>query len=932
MPGSRVCFYGLDALHEGRPIILVEGELDVATLLQEADTLVAPLGTGGTAGVRHPEWVTRLQRQAAPVLVAFDHDAGQGDAAARYWLEALGARAWRWRPIGKDVNEMLQQGQDLRAWVETGVRLAQTACLHQREEARPAPGEEKQAGTRVAEEPNPEARLTPDSPAGALQPGLRSGAPTEPTERKPAMEAIPTPEPERCHCCRAEAEWSDPYDRPCCGAHVLPWDLTPLVEQGVFTRLEAAGSWEPLVRFVLEASCAGTGTYSEEETERNAFVALQLYELQLQIQAGASLGIDCETTGLSPRRDRLITVTFGQPGRIFLLDLRPFWTWPDPEQARWKREIQTLFVLLAQAAAPQHPLTWVGHNLKFDLQFLAEQLGVLLIPRGTSNTTVRPHDTMLVEQVLQNGRASGSVSLEAVASRYGLAVSKAERPWFVGLDQRPAWREPLPEDQQRYLVQDVLLPLEIMARQLPQIRQERVERVVELEMEALPAVAEMERHGVCIDQESWQACSRAVQEELARQEVELTRSLGEVWSRWQASQPPRIPVANPARVYQPALEALVPPSAPAPARADAFSLHSLEQVRVVLSVICGTPIEATREEALAPYADRPDVRHYLAWKKLQHFHTTFGEEFLRYVEADGRIHADFRQLGARSGRLICQRPNLQQLPRRPLLGTVVGEGDLRRCIVAPPGAKLVTADLSNIELRILAEVSQDAQLLAAFAAGKDVHSETARLVFGLPEGTDPRQERWGQSCLSLREIAKTINFGLIYGMGPASLAQRIGVSLEEARQLMRRFAAQYPRLDAWVRQASRQALRQGVSRSLGGRPRWFPEQERRTANRAALERAARNHPIQGTNADILKRALALLWQRLPPGVVVVLAVHDEIVLECPEDRVEEASQVLRETLRAACKDFLKTVEVPEPEVVVAPWWSKEGHPQGKETQ
>ncbi|WP_069804501.1 DNA polymerase [Thermogemmatispora onikobensis] len=918
LPGSRPCLYRLDRLQAGQPVVLVEGEIDVATLEQEVGELVVCVGTGGAAGARSPTWVERLH-QAACVLVAFDQDPqGQGAIAARYWLEALGARAWLWQPISKDVNEMLQAGQDLRAWVQAGLVLAQAAtALPAASELQPSEQEPEQDHlTRATRAPE-------DMPALAAD-EERSGSPVD-------SMPPPLPEEEGCQCCGKPAHWVDPDDRPCCEEHVLPWDLTPLVSRGLFERLRsAAWTWEHLVRAVAPSAAPegadGHGQpatslpeqeSSAEDAEQLEYTALLLYELVLRIRSGSAwVGLDCETTGLSPRRDRLITVTFGQPGLVFLLDLRLFWTIPAEEQARWKREIQALFALLGQAAAEaQTVLTWVGHHLKFDWQFLAQQLGVFLVPPGPSVST-RLYDTMLVEQVLRNGDDC-SWSLEATAQRYGVAVSKVERPWFVGLDHRMAWQESLPEPQLRYLVQDVLVPLAIAAQQQERIRRVGVERIVQLEHDALPIVAEMERHGVLIDQVSWQRLARRQQERLERIEADLTATLGTIWAEWKERQ-------EPLRQLH-----LLEGSAASPA-AVRFSLHILQQVREALEVVCGAPLSGLSEEALAPFADRAEVQAYLEWRKLQHWCTTFGESFLRYVEEDGRIHADFRQVGARSGRIICQTPNLQQIPRRSVgepgdagpeeEDEILVAGALRRCFVAPPGAKLLTVDLANIELRILAECAHDERMLTAFAAGKDLHSETARLVFGLPEEADPRRERWGM--LSMREVAKAVNFGLLYGMGPASLARRIGVSLEEARLLMERFFAAYPRVSSWLQRASRQALRRGEARTLGGRVRWFKRQQAGAEPPGLLERAARNHPIQGTNADILKQALALLWQRLPVEVHVVLVVHDELVLECPNERVEEAICMLQQSLMDACREWLPTVALPEPEVCCAPWWRK----------
>jgi len=175
----------------------------------------------------------------------------------------------------------------------------------------------------------------------------------------------------------------------------------------------------------------------------------------------------------------------------------------------------------------------------------------------------------------------------------------------------------------------------------------------------------------------------------------------------------------------------------------------------------------------------------------------------------------------------------------------------------------------------------------------------------------------------VRDIAKTINFGLVYGMGVQGLATRIGVSLDEARDLVHAYFTTYGEVDKWLRHTTQQAIKSGYATTLAGRRRFFTFTSTDKAQRATIERSARNHPIQGTNADILKRALALLYTDLPKRVHLLLCVHDEIVLECPEDLLADAERVLKDAMVRACRDFLKLVAIPEPEVVVGKSWIKQ---------
>jgi DNA polymerase-1 len=334
----------------------------------------------------------------------------------------------------------------------------------------------------------------------------------------------------------------------------------------------------------------------------------------------------------------------------------------------------------------------------------------------------------------------------------------------------------------------------------------------------------------------------------------------------------------------------------------------------------GIRVISTRESSLEPYAAQsPLIAKLLQWKKLQKFNSSFGENILAVIGPDGRLRGDFAQIGAASGRIICSKPNLQQIPSHEKNE----DENIRRCFIAPEGYRLLKADLSNIELRILAEVAQDSELLRLFAEGADLHSETAKLMFNLPPETDTRKYLY-KGKAPARDIAKTINYGLAYGMGAQGLAARVGVSEDVARELMNTYFSTYAGVARWLRTTAKQALQQGYAVTLAGRRRPFvvsPFADR--ALRGAMERSAKNHPIQGLNADIIKRALALLYERLPDAAHIVLAVHDEVVVECPEHTIETVEQTLKDAMVHACRDFLHVVHIPEPDVIVASYWKKD---------
>jgi DNA polymerase-1 len=353
---------------------------------------------------------------------------------------------------------------------------------------------------------------------------------------------------------------------------------------------------------------------------------------------------------------------------------------------------------------------------------------------------------------------------------------------------------------------------------------------------------------------------------------------------------------------------------PAPPKAG-INLASSAQLQAALAA-AGIQISSTREAELERYVQAHSIiAELIEWRKLEKFRSAFGENILAKVEADGRLRTEYAQIGAVSGRIICSHPNFQQIPAKE---TNEEEG-LRSCFVAPEGSLILKADLSNIELRILAEVAHDPVMLRLFAEGRDLHAETAKMMFDLPPETDTKKHLY-KGGISARAVAKTINFGLAYGMGAQGLANRIGCSVEDARELVKAYFATYAGIATWLRQAGQQAKKHGYAVTLAGRRRWFDFDLDEYGN---MERSAKNHPIQGTNADILKCALALLYEALPEGASLILAVHDELVIECREELAGEVEALMKGMMVRACRQFLKEVHIPSPDVVIATYWKKE---------
>ena len=297
----------------------------------------------------------------------------------------------------------------------------------------------------------------------------------------------------------------------------------------------------------------------------------------------------------------------------------------------------------------------------------------------------------------------------------------------------------------------------------------------------------------------------------------------------------------------------------------------------------GWSTDAETLESLREYPLVEDVLQYRAYQKLN---STYVEGLLKVIGEDGRIHSTFNQTEARTGRLSSDNPNLQNIPIRTELGS-----QLRAYFVAKPGCVLVDADYSQIELRILAHITGDEHMQQAFLNGEDIHRSTAAKIYGIPQSeVTPR----------LRSSAKAINFGIMYGKGAYSLSKDIGVTVKEADAFLKNYLAAFPSVSGYMDKTIADAKANGYVSTLFGRRRTLPELASTNFNvRASGERMARNTPIQGTAADVIKLAMVRVWKRLRDEKMasrLILTVHDELIVEAPEVEAEQAARILREEM------------------------------------
>jgi DNA polymerase I len=500
-----------------------------------------------------------------------------------------------------------------------------------------------------------------------------------------------------------------------------------------------------------------------------------------------------------------------------------------------------LFPILTEA-------TVIAHNALFDLGFLST-LG--FVPGKVA-------DTMILSQLLYAGAkveplkwGQTSHSLDSVAQReLRLELDKTH--------QNSDWSGTLTPEMVEYAAKDVEVLLPLYEALKAKIGEAGLTHVAEIEHRALPAVVWMSSAGVPIDAEGWREHARKAEADAAQLKDEL--------------------------------EAL----APEHPDGKEWNFGSHQQVRKAARLL-GVDLPDTKDETLALYANEhmfiSALRDYRKAAKLA---STYGAGWLESgYYRDGLIYASWRQLRAATGRMACDHPNLQNIPR---------SGPIRSYIRAPEGRVFVIADYSQIELRIAAKISGDQEMLSAYAEGRDLHTLTAQSLTGREEITKDD-----------RKLAKAVNFGLLYGMGAKGLrvyalkSYGVDMSLDEAALYRRRYFETYPGLKRWHDNERRAWLRSGTeTRTLTGRRRKDVE---RLTDRL-------NAPVQGTGADGLKLALSLLWERRDecPGAVPIIVCHDEVVVECNADKAEEAKEA-KEWLDQAMNDGMDAVvNVTEPHI------------------
>jgi len=554
---------------------------------------------------------------------------------------------------------------------------------------------------------------------------------------------------------------------------------------------------------------------------------------------------DTETDGLDTLTANLIGLSFAiAPGEAAYLPVAHDYLDAPPQLDR-AYVLEALKPLLEDDKALK-----VGQNLKFDMSLLA-RYGIEM--RGIA------YDTMLESYVLDS--VGGRHDMDSLADRY-LSHKTITFEEIAGKGKNQlTFNQIALEQAALYAAEDADVTLQLHLAMWPQLKQSAELLTVfnEIEMPLLPVLSHIERTGVLIDP----AILSAHSQELAKRLAELEAQAHEL-----AEEP-----FNLASTKQ--LQAI---------------LYEKQKLPVLKKTPGGAP--STNEEVLAELAlDYPLPKVILEYRGLAKLKTTYTDKLpLMINPVSGRVHTSYHQAVTATGRLSSSDPNLQNIPVRNEEGRRI-----RQAFIAPEGYRIVAADYSQIELRIMAHLSQDEGLLKAFAEGKDIHRATASEVFGVPLDKVTGEQR---------RSAKAINFGLIYGMSAFGLARQLGIPRGEAQRYMDLYFERYPGVLDYMERTRQQASEQGYVSTLDGRRLYLPDVRSSNAmRRKAAERAAINAPMQGTAADIIKRAMievdAWLQGQEKPLVRAIMQVHDELVFEVHESVIEEASQRIRQLMEGS---------------------------------
>lgn len=576
------------------------------------------------------------------------------------------------------------------------------------------------------------------------------------------------------------------------------------------------------------------------------------------LQSQTAIGLDTETTELDPYTSRLRLIQLAAPEGVFIIDVDAFGSGTNGYLAKHEA-----FAPLKRLLEAPRPIK-IAHNAKFDAKFIKHNFGAEL--GGL-------FDTLLASQLTGAGDIEERHGLEIVASRLlNQSIDKSER--------LSNWNFELSEAQLEYAARDAAILLPLREKLIDRLKAESLIKCAQLEFECVMPVVDIELAGFYMHKDRWLEQLSIVEQKREQLAEQLQEVLAEE--------------SNQGSLFG------------GPQRDD-INLDSQQQVTQALERL-GIPVpDSTRNWKLQPLAARyPVIGTLLEYRTVQKALTSYGQNMIELINpVTGRLHADFRQIGAPTGRFSCTNPNIQQVPHA---------AEYRRCFSGyPAGRKLVIADYSQIELRILAEFSGDRGFIEAFNSGADLHRVTAAQVFNVAPDQVSKEQR---------DFAKRLNFGVVYGIGAQRFSMMTGLSVPEAENVLRKYFSTYRDLDNYLREAASRAVTERQARTGSGRLVRFRFDEQDRQQVSMTQRNGKNTPIQGTSADILKRALRLLRDELrDTNAQIVNIIHDEIVVEADANQADEVAEKVERAMCSAGEEYLQTVPV-KVETEIADEWLK----------
>jgi DNA polymerase-1 len=596
-----------------------------------------------------------------------------------------------------------------------------------------------------------------------------------------------------------------------------------------------------------------TGEGPKMRPRRTLLDEAELAELLAKVQGAPLVGLGALRIGEEPMTARLVGLAFAFGEEAVYLPLAHEYP-AAPRHVALESALRVLRPWLESADCRK-----VGENVKLDTHALANagvRLAGCVHDTTLESYVLEVHERHELGSLAQRHCGWTTLSYDDITGK-GAARIEASAVDVVRATEYAAQRADC-----ALAVHEALYPRIAADEQL-----RRVYETIELPL--LPVLARMERNGVLLDRAKLEAQSLEIGKELIQKETEAYAAAGQPFN-----------LGSPKQIQE--------------------ILFERQKLPVKKKTPSGQP--STDEDSLAELAlDHPLPRLILEHRALSKLKSTYTDKLPRSINpSTGRVHTTYSQTTAVTGRLASNEPNLQNIPIRTPAGRRI-----RECFIAPPGAKIVSADYSQIELRIMAHLSGDESLRRAFRDGEDVHRATAAEVFGVPlSRVDPDQRR----------IAKVINFGLIYGMSSFGVAQNLGIDRGTAQTYIDRYFARYPGAKRYMDETRRRAKELGYVETVFGRRLWLPElKSGAPVRRQAAERAAINAPMQGTAADLIKLAMIVVQgflEREKLATKLIMQVHDELVLEVPEAELDSVTRNVRELMQSvAALDVPLVVEI-----------------------